>query len=154
MDVTALRSAYDRFFDTARDLGGTRPPAGEWTPEQVLAHLIVTDRMIASTAAQVIACGEARFDSRVTQSVPYLEAIAAVAGSWDGLLAEALQAAEELMAVAALIEPEHARVMIPSYVVDHGHPVIDGPAPLEQLVMVPAMLHLSGHADQLKSYVG
>ena len=154
MDVAALSSAYDRFFDAARDLGGTRAPAGEWTPEQVLAHLIVTDRMIAATAAQVLACGEARFDSRATQSVAYLEAVATVAGSWDGLLAAARQAADELMAVAARIEPEHARVMVPSYVVDHGHAVIDGPAPLEQLLMVPAMILLSGHADQLKSYVG
>ena len=154
MDVAVLRSAYDRFFDAARDLGANSAPAGEWTPQQVVAHLIVTDRMIAATAAQVIACGEARFDSRATQSVPYLEAIAAVAGSWDGLLAEVRRAADELLAIAARIEPEHARVMVPSYVVDHGHPVIDGPAPLEQLVMVPAMIHLSGHADQLKSYVG
>ena len=154
MDVTALRSAYDRFIDAARDLGGTTAPEGEWGPELVLAHVIVTDRMIAETAAQVLRAGEARFDSRATQCVPYLEAVAAVAGSWDGLLAVVRQAADELMAIAARIEPEHARVMIPSYVVDHDNVVIDGPAPLEQLVMVPAMIHLSGHGDQLKSYVG
>jgi hypothetical protein len=154
MDVTALRSAYDRFIDAARDLRGAEVPDGEWSPEQVLAHLIVTDRMIAATAGQVLAYGEARFDSRATQSVPYLEAVVAVAGSWDGLLAEVRRGADELLAVAARIEPEHARVMVPSYVVDHGHAIVDGPAPLEQLLMVPAVMHLSGHADQLKSYVG
>jgi hypothetical protein len=154
MDVTALRSAYERFLDAARDLGGAHAPESEWRPELVLAHVIVTDRMIATTVAQVLEAGEARFDSRATQSVPYLEAVAAAAGSWDGLLAAVRQAGEELMTIAARIEPEHARVMIPSYVVDHGHAVIDGPAPLEQLVMVPAMIHLSGHADQLRSYVG
>jgi hypothetical protein len=56
------------------------------------------------------------------------------------------------MATAARIEPEHARVMVPSYVVDRGHAVVDGPAPLEQLVMVPALVHLPGHAEQLRSY--
>jgi hypothetical protein len=154
MDVTTLRSAYDRFLDAARDLGGAHAPEGEWPPELVLAHVIVGDRMIAEAAAQVLRTGEARYDNRASQSVPYLEAIAAAAGSWDGLLAAVRQSAEELMAVAAHIEPEHARVMVPTYVVDHDHVVIDGPAPLEQLVMVPAMMHLSGHADQLKSYVG
>jgi len=153
MDVGALRSAYDRFIDTARDLGGTQPPEGEWTPELVLAHVIVGDRMIAETAAQVISGGQPRFDNRASQSVPYLEAVAAVAGSWGGLLSAVRQAAEELMAIAARIEPEHAQVMVPSYVVDRDHAVIDGPAPLEQLVMVPAILHLSGHAEQLRSYV-
>ena len=50
--------------------------------------------------------------------VPYLEAVAGVAGSWDGLLAGVRQAGEELMAIEARIEPEHARVMVPTYVVD------------------------------------
>jgi hypothetical protein len=152
MDAAALRSAYDRFIDAARDLRGTSPTQGDWAPELVLAHVIVSDRMIAETAAQVLSGGQPRFDNRASQSVPYLEAVAAVAGSWDGLLAGVRQAAEELMAVAARIEPEHARVMVPTYVVDRDHVVIDGPAPLEQLVMVPAMIHLSGHAEQLRSY--
>jgi hypothetical protein len=62
------------------------------------------------------------------------------------------QAGEELMAIADRIEPEHARIMIPSLVIDGGKAVIDGPAPLEQLVMVPALLHLPGHAEQLNSH--
>src|SRR5215472_9192103 len=151
MDVAALRAAYDRFIDAAGELRGTSPE-GEWTPELVLAHVIVSDRMIAETAALVLSGSEPRFDNRASQYGPYLEAVAAAAGSWDGLLAGVRQAGEELVAIAARIEPEHARVMVPSYVVDHDRVVIDGPFPLEQLVMVPAMLHLSGHAEQLKSY--
>jgi hypothetical protein len=154
MDVAALRSAYDRFLDTARDLRGASVPDGEWSPELVLAHVIVGDRMIAETAAQVLIGAEARYDNRASQSRPYLEAVAAAAGSWDGLLAGVRQAGEELMAIAARLEPEHARVMVRTYVVDHDHAVVDGPAPLEQLVMVPAMIHLSGHTEQLRSYVG
>jgi hypothetical protein len=56
------------------------------------------------------------------------------------------------MATVARIEPEHARIAVPSFVMDHEHIVIDGPAPLEQLVMIPALIHLPGHAEQLKSY--
>ena len=154
MDVEALRSAYDRFLDTARDRRGTSVPDGEWSPELVLAHVIVGDRMIAETAALVLSGGEARYDNRPSQSRPYLEAVVAAAGSWDGLLAGVRQAADELIAIAGRLEPEHARVMVPTYVIDHDRAVIDGPAPLEQLVMVPAMIHLSGHSEQLKSYVG
>jgi hypothetical protein len=153
MDVATLRSAYDRFLADARELRGTGAPEGEWTPELVLAHVIVSDRMIAETAAQALAGCQPRFDNRASQSVPYLEAVAKVAGSWDALLAQVRQAGEELMATAARIEPEHARVMVPTLVVDHEHAVIDGPAPLEQLLMVPASIHLAGHAEQLRSYV-
>ncbi len=152
MDVAALGSAYERFLEAARERRETHASEGQWTPELVLAHVIVSDRMIAEAAAQVLGGGEARFDNRASQSVPYLEAVAAVAGSWEGLLAGVRQAADELMAIAARIEPEHARVLVPTGVVDHDHVVIDGPTPLEQLVMVPATIHLSGHAEQLKSY--
>jgi hypothetical protein len=152
MDVTALESAYDQFLDVARGLRDGTPPKGEWPPELVLAHVIVSDRMIAETAALVLAGGQPRFDNRASQHAPYLEAIARVAGSWDALLAGVRQAGNELMATAAMIEPEHARVTVPTVVVDHEHILIDGPAPLEQLVMVPAMIHLPGHAEQLKSY--
>jgi hypothetical protein len=152
MDVAALESAYDRFLDVARGLGDAVPPEGEWPPELVLAHVIVGDRMIAETAARVLSGGQPRFDNRASQSTPYLEAIAGVAGSWDGLLAGVRQAGEELIATAARIEPEHARIAVPSFVMDHDRIVIDGPAPLEQLVMAPALIHLPGHAEQLKSY--
>jgi hypothetical protein len=152
MDVTALESAYDRFLDVARGLHNGVPPEDEWRPELVLAHVIVSDRMIAETAARVLGGGQPRFDNRASQSTPYLEAITRVAGSWDGLLAGVRQAADELMATVALIEPEHARVTVPTFVMDHDHILIDGPAPLEQLVMIPAMIHLPGHAEQLKAY--
>ncbi len=107
MDTAALESAYDRFLDVARGLGDVVPPEGEWPPELVLAHVIVSDRMIAETAARVLAGGQPRFDNRASQSAPYLEAIARVAGSWDGLLAGVRQARNEVMATVALIEPEH-----------------------------------------------
>ena len=154
MDVTALESAYDQFLDVARGVRDSTPPEGEWAPDLVLAHVIVSDRLIAETAALVLAGGQPRFDNRASQSAPYLEAIARVAGGWDGLLASVRQAGNELMATVALIEPEHARFMVPTFVMDHEHIVIDGLAPLEQLAMIPAMIHLPGHAEQLKSYPG
>jgi hypothetical protein len=152
MDVAALESAYDRFLDVARGLGDAVTPEGEWPAELVLAHVIVSDRMIAETAARVLSGGQPRFDNRASQSIPYLDAIARVAGGWDGLVAGVRQAGRELMATVARIEPEHARIEVLSFVMDHEHIVIDGPAPLEQLVMIPALIHLPGHAEQLKSY--
>lgn len=152
MDVTALESAYRQFLDAAAGLRDGASPEGEWSSELVLAHVIVSDRMIAETAACVLAGGQPRFDNRASQSAPYLEVVARAAGGWDGLLAGVRQAADELMAVARLLEPEHTRVTVPTFVVDHDRVLIDSPAPLEQLVMIPAMIHLPGHADQLRSY--
>lgn len=152
MDVAALQSAYDQFLEVARESRDAVPLDGAWPPELVLAHVIVGDRLIAETAACVLRGDEPRFDNRASQSVPYLQAIARTAGSWDALVAGVRQAGDELMAVAACIEPEHARVIVPTFVMDGDRTVIDGPAPLEQLVMVPVYVHLPGHAEQLKAY--
>ncbi len=152
MDVAALESAYDRFLEVARGSHDGVSPEREWPPALVLAHVIVSDRLIAETAARVLSGGQPRFDNRASQSVPYLEAIAHAAGSWDGLLARVQQGAKELIATVARIEPEQARIAVPTFVMDGDNIVIDGPAPLEQLVMVPALIHLAGHGEQLKSY--
>jgi hypothetical protein len=152
MDVAALESAYHQFLDAARGTRDAVPPEGEWPPELVLAHVIVGDRLVAETAARVLAGGQPRLDNRASQSVPYLEAIAGAAGSWDGLLARVRQGGEELMATVARIEPEHARIAVPSFVMDGDHIVMDGPVPLEQVVMIPALIHLPHHTAQLKSY--
>lgn len=152
MDVTALRTAYDRFLEAARGSRDAVPPDGEWQPELVLAHVVVGDRLIAQTVAQVLGGGEARFDNRISHCRPYLEAVADAAEGWEGLLAAVRQAGDELLAVAARIEPEQASVMVPSLVVDGGDVVIDGPAPLAQLVAAPSVVHLPGHAAQLEAY--
>jgi hypothetical protein len=151
MDASAVRAAYARLIDAARDLEGVAAPAGEWGPDLVLAHVIVADRLVAEAAARALAGNEPGFDNRASQSAPYLQAIVRGAGDWDGLLDAVRRGGEELAAVVERIGPEHAGTMIPSYVVDGGRVVVDAPIPLEQLVVVPATLHTPGHCEHLES---
>lgn len=151
MDVEALKAAYDRFLDDARGMRDAEPPDGGWRPELVLAHVIVSDRLFAQAAAAVMFGADTRFDNRASQCEPYLEAVVAAAGSWDGLLDQVRKAGEELMALVARIEPDQAMKQIPVYVVADGNVVIDSPLPIGQLVMVSAGVHLPGHAEQLKA---
>lgn len=149
MDVANLREAYDRFIDSIRSGGFGPAPTGEWSAELVLAHLIVVNRLVAQGAAQVLASGEPRLDNRVSQSVPYLEAIVEVAGSWDSLVEEMRRSGEELIAVARRMTDEQAATVVSAYIVDGERVVVDGPVPIGQLVAVPAIVHLPGHANDL-----
>jgi uncharacterized protein len=152
MDASALRAAHAQFVDIALDRRDGVAPEGEWRPELVLAHVIVGDRLIAEAAARVLAGGQPRFDNRASQSVPYLEAIVSVAGSWDGLVEGVRRGGEELAATVEQIGPDNGRTEIPAFIMDGDSIAVDGPLPLERLVMAPAVVHLPGHAKQLQSY--
>lgn len=151
MDATALRAEYARLIDVAGDLEGVAAAPGEWAPDLVLAHVIVADRAVAQVAARALAGEQPTFDNRVSQSVPYLQAIVAAAGDWAGLLDAVRRGGEELAAILEHLGPEHADTMVPAYVVDGGRVVIDGPFPLGQLVMVPGTRHTPGHREHLES---
>ncbi|HKF76673.1 MAG TPA: hypothetical protein VKF59_11070 [Candidatus Dormibacteraeota bacterium] len=152
MDASALRAAYAEFLDVARYRRGAVAPDGQWSPELVLAHLIVGDRLIAEAAARVLAGGQPRFDNRASQSAPYLEAVVSAAGSWDALVEGVRLGGEELAATVERIGPDHARTEVPAFIMDGDRVLVDGPVPLERLVMAPAAVHLRGHAEQVQSY--
>ena len=66
MDTTALRSAYEKFFETA-----ARPDLGEaadggWNADQVLAHMLSVDAGIAAVALSVVSGARPTFDNRIS----------------------------------------------------------------------------------------
>jgi hypothetical protein len=150
MNTDKLREAYDQFLETVADRGRFGPPPpGEWTPELVLAHVAVGDRVIAQAAAQVMAGRQPELDNFASQSRPYLEAVAQAAGSWDGLVRLVRQAGDELIALAERMTDEQAGTLVHSRILDGTRMVVDAPFPIGQAVMVPAVVHLAGHAQQL-----
>jgi hypothetical protein len=151
MDAAAVREAHARFLDGARELDEAVAPEGQWRPELVLAHVIVAHRLIAATAARVLAGLEASFDNRAALSVPYLESVAAVAGGRDTLLDDVRRCGEELAALLERIEPEHAGAQVPTILSDGERVIVDRPLRLEELVMAPVP-HLRGHSEQLQAY--
>lgn len=151
MDASALRAAYTRFLDAAREVRDAPAADGEWRPELVLAHLIVADRQVAAAAARVLGGVPAAFDNRPALSEPYLEAVVAAAGDWDGLVEAARRGGEELAATIERIGPEHSAAEVQAYIVA-GDQVMDAPVTLEWLAGVPATRHLPSHTEQLLSY--
>ena len=75
------------------------PPSGQWNADQVLAHLVAIDRMVAAAAAELFSGGVPVVDNRAARSVTYLDAIMATTGRRD-LLQTLDQAGREVALLA------------------------------------------------------
>ncbi len=64
MDTTALRTVYRDFLAVAERGGFDRPQPGEWTAEQLLAHIVATDTGITAVALAVAAGQRPTYDNR------------------------------------------------------------------------------------------
>jgi hypothetical protein len=148
MHTDDLRRAYADFVQAARH----RPahnPASTWSPELILAHVVVGDRLIAEAAARIAAGAPTSFDNLASQSEPYLQAVADAAGDWDGLVAEVERTGNELIALVSTLTDEQAATPIASKVYSDGAVVLDRTVPLSNLVQVPSAMHLGMHLQQL-----
>ena len=151
MNVSGLRGAYDRFIDTV-DGGSFRPPAdGEWSVDLVLAHVIVADRLVAQTVADVLARRDPAYSNRASLSIPYLEAVVRAAGGRAALLESVRRGSEELAAVAACMTGAQAATVVPVVITSGGETVVDAPMTVAQLVAGAGRSHLSLHQAQLES---
>jgi hypothetical protein len=149
MNTDALRTAYQQFVDAAREAGPVPARNGEWGTDLVLAHVIVGDRLIAQTAADVLAGRPGRFDNEISLCEPYLHAVAEAAGGWEGLLEAVSQGGRELIGLAERTSDEQAGTEVHLRIVSAGQVVVDAPATLGQLLQGPATAHLPLHQGQL-----
>ena len=76
------------------------PSSGQWNADQVLAHLVAIDRMVAAAAAELLSGGVPVVDNRAARSVTYLDAIMATTGRRDDLLQTLDQAGREVALLA------------------------------------------------------
>src|SRR5919107_1428939 len=71
MDTTPLRDAYRTLLDAAvtvadADEAHTVPPAGEWSADQILAHVSLVTATAISAVATVAAGANTAYDNRIT----------------------------------------------------------------------------------------
>lgn len=64
MDAAQLRQAYEVLLAEAETGGFGPPPPGEWTAEQVVAHVAANDELLIEATEAVIAYGPRRASER------------------------------------------------------------------------------------------
>jgi hypothetical protein len=149
VDTTKLDEGHRELAAMARAGGFGPPPPGEWTAEQVLAHVACADTAIASVALQVAAGERPGYDNRPSLDVVNLARIIADAGDLGGLADLVEQRGEILTLAARAMSPADGAVLVPVLIVSGEQLVVDEPWSLADLVTGVGIFHLPRHAEQL-----
>ncbi|WP_218920348.1 hypothetical protein [Lentzea guizhouensis] len=149
MDTTALRDAYEKFFDAAALPGLGEAADGGWDTDQVLAHVLSVDAATAAVALGVVAGARPAFDNRICLDSGNLDRIIAEHGGRAELIARVRAQGEVLCAIAEDLGEESSAVLVPAFLMSGGELLLDQPVPLAALVTGLAENHLPVHTRQL-----
>lgn len=150
--LDGLAAAYDAFFAQAAVGGFEPPPPGEWTAEQVVAHVAANDDALAAVSRGVLL---GRDDLRLDNSGPNDPAeldrlIEACGGELTALVEAGRRRAATLMALLSRLSPEQAQTLVDCRLTDHGEVMLADAVPWGGLALrVQAERHLPAHTRQL-----
>ncbi|WP_406193555.1 hypothetical protein OH807_02990 [Kitasatospora sp. NBC_01560] len=157
MDTAPLRDAYRKLLDAAatvadRAAEGAGPPAGEWSADQILAHVAIVTATTVAAVSTVASGAHPAYDNRLALDPWTIEGVIARAGGNAGLRERIRRQGDALCSLggAALSEAE-LDTPVPTLLLSNGTVMVDGPVPLRDLVQGLADVELPTHAKQLLS---
>ena len=149
MITTALRSAYEKLFETAAipDLGEAGD--GGWNADQILAHLLSVDAAIAAVALGVVSGSRPSFDNRISLDAWNLDRIIADHSGRSDLIDHVRSQSTILCDIADQLSGQASSVLIPALLLSNDALVLDQPVPLASLIDGLAEDHVPVHTQQL-----
>jgi hypothetical protein len=155
MDTSELEAAYRPLLDLAARV--TDPEAGHgeaWGPGDVLAHLIINDRLVSQALRSVLDGAVQPYDNADAITLAELRTLAGELGG-PARLADGLAASSrELLELAGRLDEAQAATRLPVRIVDNGEVFIDRPLPVSGLLATQARAHLPMHQRQLSELLG
>lgn len=149
-DLTELRSSYEHFFDEAAQGGFYPPTNGQWTAEQVVAHVTLNDAAMLAVCQAMIHQEATRFENSAAQSPENLQRWIDRHGGLKGLVAAGLRTSEQFMASVARLSAGQQQQAIHCYLVSDGEAMLDDERPWSAIAVdVQAAFHLPSHTAQL-----
>jgi hypothetical protein len=155
MDTSELEAAYRSVLDlAARGTGdGPRAPdagGGEaWRPDDVLAHLVLNDRLLARAVRSVLDGTAQPYDNLDAIDVAELRALTRDLGDTAGLIGGLESSSRELLDLAGRLDEAQAATPVPVRILDGDQLVVDNPLPVRSLLNIQARRHLPMHHAQL-----
>lgn len=151
MDSKSLAIAYADFYEMAASGPFSAPATPQkWTAEQIVAHIIVIDHLLAATISELRAGRTPNHDNRPAIRDAYLQTIAKTAGDLPTLIALARHGSAVVCDLVRQVDAETAAQPFPILLQSGERIVVDTMMPLTQLVEAQAKLHLPGHLRQLQ----
>ncbi|HEY0698991.1 MAG TPA: maleylpyruvate isomerase N-terminal domain-containing protein [Micromonospora sp.] len=151
METTGLRQAYDVFLDELARGGFGSPPDGEWTAEQVVAHLVINDELMAQATEAVAAGSPHAFYNHDAIHGPQLDALVADAGDLAGLAERLRRSSAALCHRVEQITPTAADTPVSTHIRDGDQIRVDQSLPWARVIDSQQRLHLPAHTEQLRA---
>lgn len=152
MDTSALEEGYKRLLDVARDGGFAQPTeTGAWTAEQVVAHVVVSDRLLAHVTTELLADGGPTYTNEPATRTELLDEVARAYDDLAGLVAEARRGGLVLVRLTRQLDEATAATAVPTCIVDGGVTRVNTPMPWAGVLNTHAEVHLASHAGRLEA---
>jgi uncharacterized protein YciI len=146
----SISAAYAPFSATLLGARFAEPEPGEWTAEQIAAHVTLNNDLIAEMAERITAGETVAYDNAPAVTDEDLTQYAAKVGGLAGLAREVERSAARLeLAKAGL--GDLAATELPVVIRDGGEIALDGPMQIGSFVDGNASFHLAAHLAQLKA---
>ena len=156
MDTTDLEAAYRSVLDLAARGTGDGPGvpdagSGEaWRPDDVLAHLVLNDRLLARAVRSVLDGTAQPYDNLDAIDVAELRSLTRDLGDTAGLIGGLESSSRELLDLAGRLDEAQAATPVPVRILDGDQLVVDNPLPVRSLLNIQARRHLPMHEAQLR----
>jgi hypothetical protein len=151
METGVLRRAYDVLLGEIAGGGFGAPPAGEWTAEQVVAHVVTNDELLVEATEAVLAGSPYAYYNHNEVHRPQLDAVVAECAGLAGLADRLRGSSQRFCALVDRLGAEAAGTPVATYIHDGDRIVIDEPLPWGRVVDIHQRVHLPAHTDQLRA---
>lgn len=151
-DLAALHTAQQDLLAEAARGGFGAPQGPHWDAEQVLAHLIINERLLRSVTEDLLAGRRPDYDNAPSQDAFVLGSLIGNVGSLAGLVS--LLGLECMVGRSALerLRADQRETMVHVRIWHEGNRIIDDPQPWWAFaVEASAGRHLPAHLEQLRA---
>jgi hypothetical protein len=155
MDTTSLARAYRALLDAAATSADSAdpspiPPAGEWTADQILAHVALVNAATITAVSSVASATITTYDNRIASDTWTIERVIALAGGNAGLRDRIRLQGDALCALGGpMLSEAELDTAVPTLLTSNGVGLVDQPVPLRDLITGLAEVELPGHTKQL-----
>lgn len=150
MDTADLRRAYDALLAEV-EIGDFRPPPeGEWTAEEVVAHIAANDELMTEATEAVIAGSPWVCYNHNAIHRPQLDGLIADCGGLPGLTRLLRTTSRRLCDLTEHLG-EKSAALVDTHIRDGFELRIDEQLPWGRTLDIHGRVHLPAHTDQLRA---
>jgi hypothetical protein len=150
MDAAELRQTYEVLLAEAETGGFGPPPPGEWTAEQVVAHVAANDELLIEATEAVIAGSPYVCYNHNSIHRPQLDALVEQCHGIPGLAARLRSTSGRLCALVDRLGPRSS-APVDTNIRDGDEIVINEPLPWGRTIDIHGRVHLPRHTNQLRA---